>query len=77
MVVVATGLTEAELLEYMKKYYSDADAERMVKAAREYGNAFFGAFAVNKVRFEREEGRTYNLLRIPGYMPPERSADDA
>ena len=77
MVVVATGLTEAELLEYMKKYYSDEDAERTVKTAREYGDAFFGAFAVNKIRFERGEGRTYNLLRLPGYMPPERSADDA
>ena len=77
MVVVATGLTEAELLEYIRKYYSDADAERMVKTAREYGDSFYGAFAVNKVRFERDGERTYNLLRIPGYMPPERSADDA
>lgn len=77
MVVVAIGLTEAELLEHIRKYYSDADAERMVKTAREYGDAFYGAFAVNKVRFEREEGRTYNLLRIPGYMPPERSVDNA
>ena len=77
MVVVATGMTEAELLEYIRKYYSDEDAERMVKTARDYGDAFFGAFAVNKVRFERDGERTYNLLRISGYMPPERSADDA
>lgn len=77
MVVVALDITEDELLAYMKKYYSDEDAERTVKTAREYGDAFFGDFAVNKVRFERGEGRTYNLLRIPGYMPPERSADDA
>lgn len=77
MVPIKLGMTEEELLEYIKEYYSDEAAEHMVRTVKESGYAAYGAFAANKARLSRDKERIYNLFRVPGYMPPKRSEADA
>ena len=65
MVLVGTALTEDELVRQIKKYYNAEVAQNMLKNADTHGMAFYGIFAVQKIRFDKYVTR-YNLLRKPG-----------
>ncbi len=78
MVPVKLGMTEEELKKELLQYYDYEKVESIIiKNVKRNGFAAYGAFTVRKAIMPREEGREYNLFRLPGYIPPKRSEANA
>lgn len=77
MVPVKMGMTEQEVIDYLTQYYGEETVKAMIKATKRNGMSAYGAFMIREATVIKEVDKPYNLLRLPGVIPPKRGEANA